>query len=55
LPSFASLDTNHDGAVTKFEAQNDSVVDHWDKLAHGCCRRSHGVRIEGADPARRLP
>ena len=32
MPSFASLGTNHDGAVTKFEAQNNSVVDHWDKL-----------------------
>lgn len=33
LPSFASLDTNHDGAVSKAEAQNNGdVVDQWDSL-----------------------
>jgi hypothetical protein len=33
LPSFASLDTNQDGAVTKFEVQNNgAVVDQWDTL-----------------------
>jgi hypothetical protein len=33
LPSFASLDTNHDGAVSKAEAQNNGdVTDQFDAL-----------------------
>src|SRR5262245_49189008 len=33
LPSFLSLDTNRDGALTRHEAQNNSaVIDRWDTL-----------------------